>query len=181
LITEVVPRVSRWENHLCGVEHRIVASFRDHLQSFEIDVMTKVSGQLRRHVKDFFTTNAWITNYKFANDVPEDLSDVNYRFDGILDILENECAHRHRFFIEICFDNRQSIGTNLLKFELATKNFETNSERKSLGIMLCADRSALRKFGWDESAASSEEYEVALRGPYGGIMIHQPTLLVIRG
>jgi hypothetical protein len=180
LITEVVPRISRWENHLCGVEHRVLASFREHLQSFEVDSSSRVSAQLRKHVKNYFLENSWIMNYKFATDVPEDLSDVNYRFDGILDLQDTACQHRHRFLIEICFDNRQSIGTNLLKFELAAKSFESSSNRKAHGFMLCADRRALRKFGWDESAGSSEEYEVALRGPYGEIMKHQPTLLVIR-
>lgn len=180
MIIEVVPRISRWENQLCSVEHQVLASFNKHLQSFEADSTSRVSAQLRKHIKKYFLEHSWLTNYKFASEVPEDLSDVNYRFDGILDVQQNECDHRHRFLIEICFDNRQSIGTNLLKFELAAKNFESLQNRKAHGFMLCADRAALKKFGWDESAGSSEEYEVALRGPYGEIMQHQPTLLVIR-
>ena len=181
MITEVVPRVSRWEEKLCSVELETLENLREYISKIVIDDYHRVSAQFRNYVRSFFRENSWITNYKFTSDVPEDISDVNYRFDGILDLNSSSCSHRHRILLEICFDNRQTIGTNLLKFELAARAFESDSSKKSLGIMLCADRLSLRQFGWDESAGSSEEYEVALRGPYGDLLKHQPTLLVIRG
>ena len=47
---------------------------------------------------------------------------VNYKLDAIKD-LETNSDTVLRLLFESCFDNRQAIGTNFLKFEIAQKNY----------------------------------------------------------
>ena len=102
-----------------------------------------------------------------------------FQFD-MIDEISADCEHSHRILVEQCFDNRQAIGTNLLKFQLASSLFENHLKHTALSIIICADRHSLKLFGWDGSIASSEEYEAALRGPYANIITANVVLMVIR-
>jgi hypothetical protein len=117
----------------------------------------------------------------FDSRVPSSINSANYRIDAVLDSeVTLECNHRHRIYLEICFDNRQAIGTNLLKFHAASEIFNIEPNRKSLAILVCADNRTLKKHNWDSSAASSEEYEFAIRTPYSTVITEMPLLLTLR-
>lgn len=79
--------------------------------------------------------------------------------------------------VEIFGDNRQAIASNLLKLELAGRNFSRFG--RSLGIGLCLTKS-LKATGWDGSTASDEEYEFAMLNTYS-MFIETPLVLIALG
>ena len=96
-----------------------------------------------------------------------------------MDQITNPCGHKHRFFSEFCFDNRQAIGTNLLKFQVAAANSRFHGY-SPLGFLICADGFSIKNYGWDGGVASYQEYDHAIRIPYKNILNEPPILISIR-
>lgn len=168
---------------LCQYEKTQVDALQVHLSEMALVKSDKKSpsSQIKDHINAHLFSLNWREKFVFDARVPTSINNANYRFDAVLDSEEVlECGHRHRIFLEICFDNRQAIGTNLLKFQAGSELFDTSSDRKSLAILVCADNRTLKKNNWDSSAASSEEYEFAFRTPYSSIIRKEPLLLAIR-
>jgi len=90
---------------------------------------------------------------------------ANYTVDAIYKAGANELGG-FQFAVEACFDNRQSIGTNLLKFEIARQN----SQNPMFGLIIAGNRELLKEYGWDGSIASAEEYESAMTSAYAEII-----------
>lgn len=167
----------------CKSESDFLDNFEDYLSRQLIDKIADMppSTQVKLIMNAFFLSRGWNQKFVFDGSIPNSINRANYTFDGIKDEPESTgCLHRHRTFVEICFDNRQAIGTNLLKFQAALTKYEDKEFSRGLPILVCADRRSLREFGWDNSAASSEEYEFAMRNPYKDILTRPPVLLVIR-
>jgi hypothetical protein len=76
------------------------------------------------------------------------------------------------------FDNRQAIGTNLMKFEIASRNSVIGG-RSPICIGICAEESKIRKLGWDGAAASSQEYLEAINGAYSSVLTNPPLIFSI--
>jgi hypothetical protein len=170
-------------SNLCANELSLLSAFDDYLSGQIIDKtsVSPPSVQVKVIVKSFFRTQGWHQKFLFDGTIPNSINRANYTLDGIKDDPEtSQCPHRHRTFVELCFDNRQAIGTNLLKFQVAVAKFEEKEATRGLPLLICADRRSLREFGWDNSAASSEEYEFAIRNPYRAFIARPPVLLVIR-
>lgn len=168
---------------LCPFEKIQVNALQAHLSGIDpVESDRKSpSSQIKDHISAHLLNLKWREKFVFDSRVPTSINSANYRFDAVLDSEEVlQCGHRHRIFLEICFDNRQAIGTNLLKFQAGSELFDTSSERKSLAVLICADNRTLKKYNWDSSAASLEEYEFAFRTPYSSIIRKEPLLLAIR-
>jgi hypothetical protein len=168
---------------LCPAEKIHVGSLQLHLSQITLIKSDKKSpsSQIKDHINAHLLGNDWRDKFVFDSRVPTAINNANYRFDAVFDSeVVQDCGHRHRIFLEICFDNRQAIGTNLLKFQAASDLFDTSADRKSLAILICADNRTLKKNSWDSSAASSEEYEFAIRTPYSSIIHKEPLILAFR-
>lgn len=161
-----------------GIANEIVT----HLESTQISPISNIatSKQIRDAVAEYMKKGSWIPDFKFNSSIPDSEPNTNYRIDFIKDIAEPSDKQIMRILFEACFDNRQAIGTNVLKFELATRVFERHENRKAIPIMLVADKRSLKKYGWDGSIGSFEEYELALRDPYSDLLSINPIFLVVR-
>lgn len=161
----------------------VANDIREFLESKEVGPLSNIatSKQIRDAVSDYMKRNSWIPDFKFDSSIPESEPNTNYRIDFIKDISEPDGILTSRFLFEACFDNRQAIGTNILKFELAKRAFEKHPSKKTISLILAADKKSLKQYGWDGSIGSFEEYELALRDPYSSVVTFEPIFLIVRG
>jgi hypothetical protein len=126
---------------------------------------------LKAHLTPWFLSNGWAKKFPIDHDFPRaDLPTANYDLDWHLTF---DCAHhadKHAIALELAFDNRQAIGTNLLKLEAASSRFSKSANRLHLGVLLTATKTALKNGGWDGGIASSEEYENAVLHCYDQVL-----------
>ena len=167
---------------LCPAERQVISAIQLHLEKFQLSKNSSepASKQIKDATMEIFQKSSWRHPFLFDTSVSDVFPKTNYQIDAVLDAPASECKHNHRFLVEHCFDNRQAIGTNLLKFELAASIFENNLNSSALPILICADKTSLKSFGWDGSIASSEEYENAIRSAYSQVIKTAPVLMVIR-
>lgn len=127
--------------------------------------------ELKAHLDPWFISNNWTRKFPIDHAFPRaDLPSSNYDLDWLLAF---ECSHhneRHAIALEYAFDNRQAIGTNLLKLETAANRFAKDENRLHLGVVLTATKTALKNGGWDNGIASSEEYENAVLHCYDQVL-----------
>lgn len=90
------------------------------------------------------------------------------------ELFLQESSKKLQVTLEIFGDNRQALASNLLKLELAGRNFAKFGA--SVGIGVCIDN-RLKKLGWDGSTATSDEYEFGLLHTYSRF-IETPILLI---
>lgn len=169
---------------LCKCENSELLALVSYLndQSFDVSSAIPASGQIKAQLNDYFEQNNWSEKFVFDGNIPKTINRANFTLDGIKDLAQEiACEYKHRFFLEACFDNRQAIGTNLLKFVTAQNKYEEKASCRGLAFLICGDKRTLKNLGWDGSIGSSEEYEFALRNPYQQILKYAPILLVLRG
>ncbi len=166
----------------CEAQRLIVSELVGRIESIDISKNSLVpsSRQYKNQFSLILQSQNWLRNFKYDSSVPDSINNANYKLDAVLDENCLECSCRHRFLLEVCFDNRQAIGTNLMKFETASQIFQSKPNQTSISILICADARTLKKLGWDPATGSSEEYEFALRDPYVHILKTEPILLVLR-
>lgn len=94
-----------------------------------------------------------------------------YRLDG-RGICSRSCGNLHKVNIVLCLNNRETIGTNFLKLEVAAQEdirHNKGSEifnRNILGILITANEGLLKAGNWDSSYASADEYTFAFKHAY---------------
>lgn len=163
----------------CEPSERLVAETVQLLSGSGLDKDNR--GSASQKVKDslapILQRQGWNQRFPINSDVSYD-DYASFFLDFFMDLPPENCSHEHRFLFQFMFDNRQAIGTNLLKFELAAKNSNRNG-RLTTSIGLCVEKSKIRMLGWDGSAASAQEYVSALTGPYGGAFSYPPLILAI--
>lgn len=89
----------------------------------------------------------------------------------------NTSGSKVQLTLEVFGDNRQALASNLLKLELAGRNFHKFGD--SVGIGVCVDK-RLKKVAWDGSTATSDEYEFGLMHTYSRF-IETPIVLIAVG
>ena len=176
------PTLNELGSSRCAIETATIGTIIESLKqvSFVIGTNSTAPKIISSWIKNFAHEFGWIESFRINPDIPKDLPITNYLMDGILDQYEAECGHHHRFLIQTCFDNRQAIGTNLLKFEMAKLKFCKTTQHKILPIIICAEPQVLKMLKWDGSVASSSEYELALLAGYNGILDSNPMLIILR-
>ena len=144
----------------------------------ETSVDSSASKQLKNQMFNQLISDGWRPQFKVSKAVSEVYPLANYVLDAMHDFSSVECGHTHRFFVEFCFDNRQAIGSNILKFEVASRA-AADAHCVPVPVLVCADAETLKYFGWDGSIASASEYEYALRVVYREIMHFPPIILAL--
>ena len=163
---------------LCSIVLETIGTLQTSLEAVVIETTAESSAskQLKNHMFNKLITEAWRPQFKISKEVSEAYPTANYILDLMKDFESDACNHNHRFFLEFCFDNRQAIGSNILKFEVASR-IAAQSDYSPVPVLVCADAAALKHFGWDGSIASANEYEYALRVVYREIMQYPPIIL----
>lgn len=178
----VVPgRLNEFLNHACF--DVILSRILDALKG--TPSLTSVEFEKTKSLRAVLTTNltsesGWVRQLVGIDAIPSNLHNQNYVIDFSSDYQSEVCSERHRVLLEICFDNRQAIGTNIFKLETAAKNFREKTGGDAVGIIICGDRKSLKVGGWDAGVADEEEYQVALGTAYGDYLSSSISLLVLR-
>jgi len=139
----------------------------------------------KRSIRDALSSQltaelGWVNQLLGIEGVPPNLHNKNYVVDFAKDSNLSGCTNRHRVLVEICFDNRQAIGTNVFKLDSAARSFRERTGGEAVGVIICADRKALKSGGWDPGVADEEEYLVALDTAYSHYLLSPISLLVMR-
>lgn len=167
---------------ICDVEKAEIKRIKDLFSTIKLEEQLGPSTkQIETKLLPILKENGWELNFKFDSSTASIFPTANYTLDAIKNISDDKCSHKHRFLLELCFDNRQAIGTNLLKFQAATRKFETEASNKAISILVCGERSALVSLNWDGGVASHSEYENALRTVYKDLFNFNLAYLVVRG
>lgn len=92
-------------------------------------------------------------------------SAINFVADAVLTFEDCPCGLVHQVRVEISFDNRQIIGTNVLKMLVGT-NVGSTENRHYLGVVVCPSKESKTGFDLDASVASADEYLLAIENGY---------------
>jgi hypothetical protein len=91
-------------------------------------------------------------------------------------VCNGECGSIHILNVVICLNNREAIGTNFLKLEVAAlseiRKFQKTEVLDSnvLGVLISLDRDVLTLGKWDPSYADSSEYSGGMRKFYKSLL-----------
>lgn len=170
----------RMKENLCPQQQSVLNELSKALLTVELPKNSKdgTTSVLRAQLDEYLEAAGWKESFRIDNLISLEFPTANYTLDLTLDNTDDTCTHKHRYFIEFCFDNRQAIGTNLLKFEVASKNADVQ-DRIPLPILICATSQAIKQFGWDGGVASYQEYDHALRIPYKSVFDYPPVLIAL--
>lgn len=105
----------------------------------------------------------------FPSSLPSSHVEVEFQFEKILDT-----GTRLFCQFEVLGDNREAIGTTLLKLEMANRGNKTLGESLSVGIAL---EKNLRNAGWDGAVGTFDEYEHAIISTYADFLTTGHVLL----
>lgn len=148
---------------------------KQYIESVDVDPADPgaASEKFKKPILDWAVSQGWSLSKTIDESVIRSLPHANYKIHALFDMPDCSCGQKHRLFFQFLFDNRQAIGTNLLRLDLALKNFETSEDRTGLAIGLMVDGPVKAQFRWDNSVAIGKEYEMALIGPYVSIFNSQ--------
>ena len=99
-------------------------------------------------------------------------------------VCDFSCGESHIVNIVICLNNREAIGTNFLKLEIAStrelraSNVEGFSDNNVLGVLITFDQELLSLGGWDQSYAFASEYASAYKMNYRQVL--KSNILMLR-
>jgi hypothetical protein len=120
---------------------------------------------IQKSLEDGRLNNTRISWGKFA--IVNHATGVSQKSIFKLDGIASCGCGKHNISIVLCLNNREAIGTNLIKAELANHFFYSNSAiEETAGILLCLSRETLNLGGWDKAYADASEYSEAFRGAY---------------
>ena len=167
-------------SELCSIVRVQTQALQASLETVIIETSLELSAskQLKSFMFNQLVAEGWRSHFKISKDVSEVYPLANYVLDAMQDVTSNECNHTHRFLVEFCFDNRQAIGSNILKFEVASR-VAIQSNYQPVPILVCAELEVLKDYGWDGSIASSAEYEYALRVLYRDLVQYPPIIFAL--
>jgi len=98
-----------------------------------------------------------------------------YRLDGKI-TCDKSCGSFHKVNLVLCLNNRESIGTNFLKLEVAAQEDIRHHkqveifDQNLLGVLISFNEGLLRVGGWDSSYGSADEYTFAYKHAFRGII-----------
>lgn len=166
----------------CGFVQAIRRELRDFLEGLLLDADSELpaSNKIKIPLFHWAESHGWKKNRIVNPGIPSGISTSIYKVNLLKDIPNCSCGSHHRIFFHAFFDNRQAIGTNLLRLEVAKKYFEQIETNKAELIALVLDSKSKEYFGWDNSVGTVEEYEYALTKIYDFALEPQIDFWVIR-
>ena len=141
------------------------SAIRQRSESFKSAVSQGVDGK---------SNFAWEKSSVFHDPNLLDVAAI-YRLDGT-STCNRECLSLHKVNLVLCLNNRESIGTNFLKLEVAAQEDIRNNkqfelfDRNVLGVLVSFNESLLKEGAWDASYANADEYTFAFKHAYRGII-----------
>lgn len=160
----------------------VVEVFRSRLANIDLESASTGPSQTVKQGLDGLAENpGWEKKFLFSREAHSSLPNANYTVNYLYVEKHCSCGYRHKIFFHLCFDNRQAIGTHLLRFKLATHLDSKLPNNRPVAVAVVADARAKKKFGWDNAAATYEEFAQALELEYAEILGLELQFLIIRG
>lgn len=175
-----INQYSNGQSPKCAHALRVLNDIKELLENTDVPIGDKsgMTSKVREALLPSLLTMGWKSKFPIDKSVTYD-DYASFFVDMYLDEPEFECEHSHRYLLQFMFDNRQAIGTNLIKFDVAAYN-ATKHNRLTTSIALCAEKNEIKRLGWDGSAASAQEYLDAITGPYRSLIKNPPYIFSIK-
>lgn len=167
----------------CEELQRTVTNLSECLNSIKIsrDEPGAASNKVKVPLADWANKAGWKDNRIVDSSIPSGISNSIYKVNLLRDIPKSECSHHHRIFVHCFFDNRQAIGTNLLRLNYAIDKFQNEEHKKGHAIALVLDEPTKGFFGWDNAVGTAEEYEFAYKHLFSNNGDKKIDFWIIRG
>ena len=167
--------LAKWE--LCDNQQDAIMRLNHALLGYlkEFDRNPISSAQLRALVVECLTRSNWSPNVLVTKSLPLGNPLATLRVNGLIDLSSCPCKKRHRILLNCMFDNRQALGTNLLKFEVGASEYQ-NELRDVISVGICISEGSKQRNNWDSSIATFDEYSAALMHQYSKVL-HSKILL----
>jgi hypothetical protein len=167
----------------CAELQGVISGLVKFLQSLELDNdgPGATSNKIKVPLTNWAKENGWRPNRIIDSTIPSGISNSIYKVNLLRDIPLNSCPHHHRVFFHCFFDNRQAIGTNLIRLDYAIGNFQTQESRIGHGVALVLDGAAKTFFGWDNAVGTWEEYDFAVKKTFSNFAKNPIDFWIIRG
>lgn len=165
----------------CGYLQEELLEFKRYLEVLNLkETSTSPSVAIRSHLKTFEQREGWFAEEEVSRHLSAALPKGNYKVNFLHVIKNCECGKRHKLYIHLCFDNRQALGTHLLRFKLAEGRDGPLENEENLYVAVVADHRSKKLYGWDNAVASQAEFEQALNEQYQDVLELSLTLLIVR-
>jgi hypothetical protein len=135
--------------------HRIyLAELFRHFKELNLSAAVKSRSRYVREIFDNFKPSQAFTHLDNSNVSPEAVGRVpaNQRVDTL-----HSWNNQALIATELCLNNREAIGGNIMKLSLALENRETEA-KNTLAVLVVLNRKFLDLGGWDNSYGDSWEY-----------------------
>jgi hypothetical protein len=138
-------------------------NLESHLQAIgKADVLKGKTRAFKSRLNDFvpqiLTERSSTVNPELSGKVP-----ANLRLDRILANIDGTQSMN----VELCFNNRETAGTNLLKLSTASAFQAVSSSAYSIGVLVVPTRDLLDFGGWDPAYGDSVEYSYYFKTAFG--------------
>jgi hypothetical protein len=135
------------------------------------------TSQIRSWADEILQVETWSRRALVTDDFPSGVSPANYEVDYQKRFACDSCHQPHQISIELGFDNRQAVGTNLLKIDLASQSFHKKYGSASIGIIVVTNTIGRQRGRWDGAVAIDYDYSWARRKAYASYL-DTPILLL---
>jgi hypothetical protein len=175
-VTENRITVSADEIHSCHTE--LLEALKSSLEKVDVRVaLSERSKSLKSEIEKGHEGTSRILWKKTSVLASKQILDVpaTLQLDG-----EGQCSGKcgsvHLINIVLCLNNREGIGTNYMKLEVAAQNQVRNAQAESvydeniLGVMITLDESVLKAGSWDSAYADANEYSFSFQKAYKGLL-----------
>jgi hypothetical protein len=175
-IVEDAMSVESLELHSCLNE--LLGFIRGQFQTINPELaITQRSESFKKAIADSLKSIkgvVWEKNSVFQNPSLNDVPAI-FKLDGQAE-CDGTCNSMHKINFVLCLNNRESIGTNFLKLEIAALDLIRNSRSTSifdeniLGVLITLDSNVLELGKWDASYANANEYKFAYKHAYKNLL-----------
>jgi len=174
-VTENRITISESEIHPCHSD--LVQSLKSGLEAVDVKVaLSERSKSLKSEIEKNNEGSSNIRWKKTSVLASEQILDVpaTLQLDGEAE-CGGKCGSTHLMNIVLCLNNREGIGTNFLKLEVAAQNQIRNARQVSLydgnilGVVITIDDSVLQAGSWDSAYADANEYTFSYQKAYKGL------------
>lgn len=167
-----------WEN-LSQCHTQMVQIVVNHFDSLETrKAIQGKSGSLRNHLSKLSKSGeVFETGFRANSKVKVSNRGAPDRASFLLDLqieCTSACDVTHVLNVELCLNNREAIGTNILKPEIMARS---SVNQLHAGMLICPSRSLLLSGNWDASYGDDSEYLVAYKLVYEPVLEHPLGLL----
>jgi hypothetical protein len=91
-------------------------------------------------------------------------------------VCDSRCGSSHALNVELCVQNREAIGTNILKLDVIAR---TASHQSHVGVLVCPNRKYFKESNMDSSYGDDDEYLVSYQLAYHNVLTSPVMVLTI--